>query len=427
MGLTRKDLLEIRGFEPGEIQTILDTAASMKEIASREIKKVPALRATVINLFPQPSTRTRTSFEIAGSGSRPTSSTSGVVLECRQGETLATPPEPRGHESRLRGDPARGVGRGAHAGAGAPVPGRERRGRHARASDPGLAGPPDDPREARAPSGSLGRDREDIVASRVARSNIADADDGHEHGGRRAAYLDPARGRGARRHRQVPPRGCAARRRRDHDVPPAGAHDRQLHPAFASTASLRASRSAARATTSRRTPGPVNRGIEMAPEVADGPYSVILESRWRTASPTGCDPLPLGGRQGRGGPEPWTFDPERSRQRSRQRAGRARGRWSRRGASPGSGRTSRRRRARRRSTPEAGWSRPGVHRHPRPLAGARRGVQGDDRDRHLAAAAAASPRSRAWPTRSRSTTPAPTTTSSRRAPGVSCACIRSAR
>jgi len=67
MGLKRKDLLEIRTLEPAEIQTILDTAASMKEIATREIKKVPTLRGkTVVNLFYESSTRTRTSFEIAG-------------------------------------------------------------------------------------------------------------------------------------------------------------------------------------------------------------------------------------------------------------------------------------------------------------------------------------------------------------------------
>ena len=67
MGLTRKDLLDIRSLEAGEIRTILDTAASMKEIAAREIKKVPTLRGkTVVNLFYESSTRTRTSFEIAG-------------------------------------------------------------------------------------------------------------------------------------------------------------------------------------------------------------------------------------------------------------------------------------------------------------------------------------------------------------------------
>ena len=50
MGLKRKDLLEIRTLDAAEIQTILDTAASMKEIASREIKKVPALRGKTVVL-----------------------------------------------------------------------------------------------------------------------------------------------------------------------------------------------------------------------------------------------------------------------------------------------------------------------------------------------------------------------------------------
>ena len=73
MGLKRKDLLEIRSLDAAEIQTILDTAASRKEIAGREIMKVPALRGkTVVNLFLEPSTRTRTSFEIAGKCCRPT-------------------------------------------------------------------------------------------------------------------------------------------------------------------------------------------------------------------------------------------------------------------------------------------------------------------------------------------------------------------
>ncbi len=67
MGWKRKDLLGIRGLETEEVELVLDTAASMKEIASRDIKKVPTLRGkTIINLFYEPSTRTRTSFEIAG-------------------------------------------------------------------------------------------------------------------------------------------------------------------------------------------------------------------------------------------------------------------------------------------------------------------------------------------------------------------------
>jgi aspartate carbamoyltransferase catalytic subunit len=67
MGLTSKDLLTIQDLSVEEISLVLDTADSMKEISTRDIKKVPTLRGkTVINLFYEPSTRTRTSFEIAG-------------------------------------------------------------------------------------------------------------------------------------------------------------------------------------------------------------------------------------------------------------------------------------------------------------------------------------------------------------------------
>ena len=64
--LRRKDLLGIADLSPEEIALVLDTAEAMKEIGSRTVKKVPALRGkTVVNLFFEPSTRTRTSFEIA--------------------------------------------------------------------------------------------------------------------------------------------------------------------------------------------------------------------------------------------------------------------------------------------------------------------------------------------------------------------------
>src|SRR5712675_3159317 len=65
--LKRKDLLGIQELSRQEILEILDTAESFQEVSTRSIKKVPTLRGkTVINLFFEASTRTRTSFEIAG-------------------------------------------------------------------------------------------------------------------------------------------------------------------------------------------------------------------------------------------------------------------------------------------------------------------------------------------------------------------------
>ena len=63
---TRKDLLGLEELSKEELELILSTAESFKEVSSREIKKVPALRGkTVVNLFYEPSTRTRVSFEVA--------------------------------------------------------------------------------------------------------------------------------------------------------------------------------------------------------------------------------------------------------------------------------------------------------------------------------------------------------------------------
>ena len=64
--LKHRHLLGIADLTPEEIVLILDTAEAMQEIAHRPIKKVPTLRGrTVVNLFFEPSTRTRTSFEVA--------------------------------------------------------------------------------------------------------------------------------------------------------------------------------------------------------------------------------------------------------------------------------------------------------------------------------------------------------------------------
>jgi aspartate carbamoyltransferase catalytic subunit len=62
----KKDLLGIGDLTRDEIYLVLDTAEAMREIGQRPIKKVPTMRGkTVVNLFYEPSTRTRTSFEIA--------------------------------------------------------------------------------------------------------------------------------------------------------------------------------------------------------------------------------------------------------------------------------------------------------------------------------------------------------------------------
>jgi len=90
MALSSKDLLDIKGMTTDEIKLILDTAATFKDVSERDIKKVPALRGkTVINLFYEASTRTRTSFELAGKRLSAdviniSTSTSSVV----KGETL---------------------------------------------------------------------------------------------------------------------------------------------------------------------------------------------------------------------------------------------------------------------------------------------------------------------------------------------------
>jgi aspartate carbamoyltransferase catalytic subunit len=66
LGLEHKDLVSINQLSTDDISLILDVAESLGDISKRQIKKVPTLRGrTIINLFFEPSTRTRTSFELA--------------------------------------------------------------------------------------------------------------------------------------------------------------------------------------------------------------------------------------------------------------------------------------------------------------------------------------------------------------------------
>ena len=90
VALKRKDLLGIEDLTVEEIVRILDLADSFKEVSHREIKKVPTLRGkTVINFFYEPSTRTRTSFEIAAKRlSADTLSLSATGSSVVKGESL---------------------------------------------------------------------------------------------------------------------------------------------------------------------------------------------------------------------------------------------------------------------------------------------------------------------------------------------------
>ncbi|MGF7185728.1 aspartate carbamoyltransferase catalytic subunit [Desulfitispora alkaliphila] len=67
MSLKRKDLLGLRDMNSEEIELILHSSESMKEFIKRKVKKLPTLRGrSIVNLFYESSTRTRTSFELAG-------------------------------------------------------------------------------------------------------------------------------------------------------------------------------------------------------------------------------------------------------------------------------------------------------------------------------------------------------------------------
>jgi len=90
MKFKRKDILGIKDLSVDEINLILETAGSFLEVSTRKIKKVPTLRGkTVINLFYEASTRTRTSFEIAGKRlSADTINISSSTSSVMKGETL---------------------------------------------------------------------------------------------------------------------------------------------------------------------------------------------------------------------------------------------------------------------------------------------------------------------------------------------------
>jgi aspartate carbamoyltransferase catalytic subunit len=286
MGMTRKDLLDTRSLTAAEIRTILDTAASMKEIAGREIKKVPALRGkTVVNLFLEPSTRTRTSFEIAGKWlSADVINVSGSSSSVVKGESLVD--TARNIEAM---SPDCVVVRHAASGA-AHLLARTLRCAIINAGD----GMHEHPTQALLDLLTIREKRGhleglsvaivgDIAHSRVARSNIA----AMRTMGMAVTVAGPPT--------LIPPGieelGAKVARRledaiRDVDVimmlrlqheRMAGHYVPSLRE-YSRLYGLSLDRlRGARDDVLIMHPGPVNRGVEMAPEVADGPYSVILD------------------------------------------------------------------------------------------------------------------------------------------------------
>jgi aspartate carbamoyltransferase catalytic subunit len=287
MGWTRKDLLTMRELDAGEILTLVDTAASLQEIATREIKKVPALRGkTVINLFYENSTRTRTSFEIAGKW------LSADVVNFSAGGSSAGKGESFLDTARNIAAMSPDVVVVRHSASGAAaLLARELPCAIVNAGD----GAHEHPTQALLDLLTI-REKKghfeglsvaivgDIAHSRVARSNI--------HGMRKLGMTVTVAGPPT----LIPPYaqelGCKVSYRledaiRDVDViMMLRLQQERMHAGlipslreYARYWGLTLDKLAAQARPDVLImhPGPVNRGVELSPEVADGPYSVILD------------------------------------------------------------------------------------------------------------------------------------------------------
>lgn len=286
MRLQKKDILGIKDLSVDEINMILDTADSFVEVSTREIKKVPTLRGkTIVNLFYEASTRTRTSFEIAGKRLSAdminiSASTSSVV----KGETLID--TARNLEAM---NPDVIVIR--HNSAGAP---------HMLACllKPSIInagdGAHEHPSQAlldmltiRSRKGAIAGLKVaivgDIAHSRVARSNIY----GLTKMGANVAIAGPA----TMLPRHIEKMGVSVFRNIDDAIRGADIimmlriqteRERQnIFPSlreYATYFSLNTKNiGLAKADVLVMHPGPINRGVEISPDIADGPYSIILE------------------------------------------------------------------------------------------------------------------------------------------------------
>ncbi len=286
MKLRSKDILGIKELSVEEITLILDTADSFLEVSTREIKKVPTLRGkSVINLFYEASTRTRTSFEIAAKRlSADTINISASTSSVVKGETLID--TAKNIEAM---NPDIIVIR--HSAAGAPhMLAALLRQSIINAGDGAHEHPTQallDMMTIRTRKGRIAGLKVaivgDIAHSRVARSNI--------HGltkmGARVFVAGPA----TMLPRDIETLGVVAHNRIDKAIGDADVvmmlriqterEKQNLFPSlreYAQHFSLnRKNILLAREDCIVMHPGPLNRGIEISPDIADGPHSVILD------------------------------------------------------------------------------------------------------------------------------------------------------
>jgi aspartate carbamoyltransferase catalytic subunit len=286
MQFRKKDLLGIKQLEPEEINLILETAETFKEISTRPIKKVPTLRGrTVVHLFYEPSTRTRTSFEIAAKRlSADTFNISASTSSIVKGETLLD--TARNLEAM---NPDVIVLR--HSAAGAP----HLLARHVQASVINAGdGMHEHPTQALLDLLTIKEKKEtisgqtiaiigDIAHSRVARSNIWAL----TKMGARVLVAGPT----TMIPHDLDKLGVEVFYRPEDVIPEADVimmlriqlerQGQMLLPSLREYAHIfglnEEKLSQAKPDVLIMHPGPINRGVEISPAVADGPYSVILD------------------------------------------------------------------------------------------------------------------------------------------------------
>ncbi len=286
MRLKRKDILTIEELERDELEMIFSSAASFKEVSERDIKKVPTLRGrTIINLFYEPSTRTRTAFEIAGKRmSADVINISASASSVKKGETLMDTAK---NLEAMKPDCI--VIRHSSAGAAHILAGLLSCS-VINAGDGAHEHPTQALLDIFTIKERFGRVEGlkvlivgDILHSRVARSNIW----GLKKLGAEVTVCGPPT--------MIPPHierlGCSVTYNIDHAIEDADVImmlriqlERQRATLFPSLREYARcwGLSAERLKRAKKDvlimhPGPVNRGVELSPEVIDGPWSVILE------------------------------------------------------------------------------------------------------------------------------------------------------